>query len=204
LFCFRQRNGSFKRPRVEGGAGASIDGYYDLSRDATTTTHPTGLKVDTGKIRELMVKANEAASAIRSRFVSDLIPEEVRDLASFSMNLLDLMNAVVEGGILPMSAPPPASFASAATTSLMAPAATNKPRVEPGTAELKAALMAADKAAVVFDADLGVSTVFLTKSSVPKHHGVSFTTLIFASFYVRYTGLIGKGGGKVDGDGLIL
>jgi hypothetical protein len=104
-----------------------------------------------------MVKANEAASAIRSRFVSELIPEEVRDLASFSINLLDLMNAVVEGGILPMSAPhPPPSFASAVATATVA---NSKPRVEPGTAELKAALTAADKAAVVFDADLGASPV---------------------------------------------
>jgi hypothetical protein len=35
----------------------------------------------------------------------------------------------------------------------------NKPRVEPGTAELKAALASADKAVVVFDADLGSSPV---------------------------------------------
>jgi hypothetical protein len=37
--------------------------------------------------------------------------------------------------------------------------ASNKPRIEPGTAELKAALATADKAAVVFDVDLGASPV---------------------------------------------
>jgi hypothetical protein len=104
---FRQRNGSFKRPRMEGGAGASGDSYYDLSRDATVAAPPSGLKVDTAKIRELMVKANEAASTIRSQFCTDSAPEDVRELAGFSMNLLELLNAVVEGGILPMSAPPP-------------------------------------------------------------------------------------------------
>ncbi len=75
---------------------------------------PQNLKVDTGKIRELMVKANETASAIRARYSSDLVAEDVKELAedvkeltSFSMNLLELLNAVVEGGIIPMSAPPP-------------------------------------------------------------------------------------------------
>ncbi len=104
---FRQRNGSFKRPRVEGGAGASNDGYFDLSRDATVSAPPPNLKVDTGKIRELMVKANETASAIRARYSSDSVAEDVKELASFSMNLLELLNAVVEGGIIPMSTPPP-------------------------------------------------------------------------------------------------
>jgi hypothetical protein len=92
---------------VEGGARASNDGYFDLSRDATVSALPPNLKIDTGKIRELMVKANETASTIRSRYSSDSVSEDVKELASFSMNLLELLNAVVEGGILPMSAPPP-------------------------------------------------------------------------------------------------
>jgi hypothetical protein len=92
---------------VEAGAGTSSDSYYDLSRDASAAAPPPNLKIDIGKIKELMVKANETASTIRSRFSSDAVSEEVRELTGFSMNLLELLNAVVEGGILPMSAPPP-------------------------------------------------------------------------------------------------
>jgi uncharacterized short protein YbdD (DUF466 family) len=75
------------------------------------------------------------------------------------MTLLDLVSAVVEEGILPLSSPAPASFAVVAGSVPAAPSIPSRPRVEPGTAELKAALAAADKTAVVFDADLGTSPV---------------------------------------------
>jgi hypothetical protein len=156
---FRQRNGSFKRPRVEGGA-AVWEGFYDISRDACAPSLPTAPKLDVGKIRDLMVKANELAETIWSRYAVDAAPDSVRELAGFSMALLDLVNAVAEEGILPMSSPAAAaSFASV----VAAPIATNttqqRPRVEPGTAELKAALTTEEKSAVVFDADLGRSPV---------------------------------------------
>jgi hypothetical protein len=64
---FRQRNGSFKRPRMEDGGGAGGDGYYDLSRCAAAPTLPAPSKLDVAKIRELMVKANDVASTIRSK-----------------------------------------------------------------------------------------------------------------------------------------
>jgi hypothetical protein len=156
---FRQCNGSFKRPRVEGGAGASREGYFDLSRDATATALPPVAKLDVGKIRGLLVKANELAETIRSRYVVEAAPDGVRELAGFSMALLDLVNAVVEDGILPMSSPAAASFASVAAASATPIAMQQRPRVEPGTAELKAALATAEKTAVVFDADLGRSPV---------------------------------------------
>jgi hypothetical protein len=99
---FRQRNGSFKRPRVEGAAAASRDGYYDLSRDAAVPSLPSTLKLDVGKIRGLMVKANEMAATIRTRYTSKSVPDEVRELAGFSITLLDLVGAVVEDGIIPI------------------------------------------------------------------------------------------------------
>ncbi len=66
---FRQRNGSFKRQRTDGGGFASGDGYYDLSRDASTPSLPPAPKIDVGKIRGLLVKANETATTIRTRYV---------------------------------------------------------------------------------------------------------------------------------------
>jgi hypothetical protein len=155
---FRQRNGSFKRQRVEGGAAAAGEGFYDLSRDASAPSLPNAPRLDVGKIRGLMVKANEMAATIRSRYTAESVPDGVRELAGFSISLLELVNAVVEDGILPMSSPPAASFASVASASAAFPAA-SRPKTEPGTAELKAALISAEKTAVVFDADLGTSPV---------------------------------------------
>jgi hypothetical protein len=72
---------------------------------------------------------------------------------------LDLVSAVVEDGILPMSS----SIASPSFAAVAGSRPTNtapaRPRPEQGTAELRAALTAADKTAVVFDADLGPSPV---------------------------------------------
>jgi hypothetical protein len=154
----RLRNGSFKRPRVEGGAAATGEGFYDLSRDASAPSLPNAPRLDVGKIRGLMVKANEMAAIIRSRYTAESVPDRVRELAGFSISLLDLVNAVVEDGILPMASSPSASFTSVASASATFPAA-SRTRPEPGTAELKAALIAAEKTAVVFDADLGSSPV---------------------------------------------
>jgi hypothetical protein len=155
---FRQRNGSFKRQRVEGGAAAAGDGFYDLSREASVPSLPNVPKLDVGKIRGLLVKANEMAETIRSRYTAESVPDGVKELAVCSISLLDLVNAVVEEGILPMSSSPSASFASVAAAPAALPAS-SCPRSEPGTAELKAALASAEKTAVVFDANLGTSPV---------------------------------------------
>jgi hypothetical protein len=105
-----------------------------------------------------LVKANETATTIRSRYNSGSVPDDVRDLAGFSFALLELVNAVVEEGILPVvSSPAAASFASVAAAPATGNTTNARSRVEPGTAELKAALATAEKTAVVFDADLGQS-----------------------------------------------
>jgi hypothetical protein len=156
---FRQRQGSFKRPRVEGGGGGSRDAMYDLSRDAVAATLPVQPKLDIGRIRGLMVKANEAATAIRSRITDGTASAEIVELASSSIALLDLISAVVEEGIIPMSSSVAAPTFAAVAGSRNAPNVPAKPRPEQGTAELRAALVAAEKTAVIFDADLGPSPV---------------------------------------------
>jgi hypothetical protein len=135
------------------------DGFYDLSRDTGASSLPTVPKLDISKIRGLMVKANETAEIIRSQYALESAPDGVRELARFSIALLDLVNAVVEEGILPMSSPTSTSFASGAAESGVSNQSQNRTRVEQGTAELKAALATAEKTAVVFDTDLGPSPV---------------------------------------------
>jgi nicotinamide mononucleotide (NMN) deamidase PncC len=129
----------------------------DLSRDAVAPSLPTAPKLDVGRIRGLLVKANESASTIRSRIVSGSATEEVRELAGLSISMLDLDSAVVEEGILPMASSSAASFATAVGATVSGIPPPSRPRVEPGTAELRAALASADKTTIVFDADLGAA-----------------------------------------------
>jgi hypothetical protein len=138
---FRQRQGSVKRLRT------------------AVAVPPPIPKLDVGRIRDLLVKANKMAGTIRTRFSGDGASEEMKELARFNMTLLDLVSAVVEEGIIPMSSPVVPSFASVAGSTPTAPIVPSKPRAEPGTAELKAALTAAEKSAIVFDVDLGPSPV---------------------------------------------
>jgi hypothetical protein len=86
-----------------------------------------------------------------------LATEEVRELAGLSISLLDLVSAVVEEGIIPMTSSHAVSFAAAVGAPAPGVPPPGRPRVEPGTAELRAALTAEDKTAVVFDVDLGAA-----------------------------------------------
>jgi hypothetical protein len=104
-----------------------------------------------------MVKATAAFESVGSRAADSSAPEEFKELAVASGALMDAVGAIVELAIVPMagssmgnpapnySKPNPPSFA--------------KPRTEPGTAELRAALASAEKSAVVFDVDLGQSAI---------------------------------------------
>jgi hypothetical protein len=153
---FRQRNWSFKKRRFDGGESDREEIY---SKDPVTASAPPVPRLDIGKIRGLMVRANEMASAIRSRLADGFGSAESRELADSSIALLELVTAVVEEGIIPLSSSPAAASGSAATSARAIPTVPAKPRVEPGTAELRAALTAAEKSAVVFYANLGPSPV---------------------------------------------
>jgi hypothetical protein len=108
-------------------------------------------------VQELMVKATAAFEAVRSRAADSSAPEEFEDLAVASSALMDVVGAIVELAIIPMAG----SYVGnpAANNSNSNPPSFVKPRIEPGTAELKAALASAEKSAVVFDVDLGQSAI---------------------------------------------
>jgi hypothetical protein len=108
-------------------------------------------------VRELMVKASSAFEAIRSRAAESSAPAEFKELATASCTLMEAVGAIVELAIIPMADSSVAAPGS--TTTKPNPPTFTKPRIEPGTAELKAALTAAEKSAVVFDVDLGQSAI---------------------------------------------
>lgn len=107
------------------------DGYYDLSREASTVASPTALKLDVGRLCDLMVKANEMAATIRAGLSGDGNSKETKELARFNIALLDLVSAAVEEGIMPMASPTAAtaSFASVPT----APSVPSRPRGRVGS-----------------------------------------------------------------------
>jgi hypothetical protein len=156
---FRQRNNSFKRPRRDDDRDDSRDRQYDLTRDFPPLSLPGPLKLDMPKIRNLLVKATEAAVPVRARVGDDTVAAETRELAIASIALMEALGAVVEAAIIPLagllsgSGPPAAAGAGSSSASR------GDPVVAPGLPELKAALATADKTAVVFDADLGPSRV---------------------------------------------
>jgi hypothetical protein len=69
-----------KEWKVEGGGAAPRDRFYDLSNDLSLPSSP---RLDVGKILGLLVKANEMATAIRTRYVSGSVPVDVREMAGF-------------------------------------------------------------------------------------------------------------------------
>jgi hypothetical protein len=156
---FRQRNNSFKRPRRDDDRDDSRDRQYDLTRDFPPLSLPGPLKLDVPKIRNLLVKATEAAVPVRARVGDDTVAAETRELAVASIALMEALGAVVEAAIIPLAgllsgSGPPASAVAGSSSASRA-----DPVVAPGLPELKAALATADKTAVVFDADLGPSRV---------------------------------------------
>ncbi len=107
-----------------------------------------------------MVKANNVATPIRAGLVSDLAAADLLGLALSSITLLDLVNAVVEKALLPLASLVMATQLPAAVgLEPLAPPMSSQSRLEPGAAGLKAALIAAEKTAIIFVADLGRTSV---------------------------------------------
>ncbi len=73
------------------------------------------------------------------------MPGNVREMAGFSIALLDLVSAVVEEGILPVISPANASFALVAAAPVAGNPDNSRPWMEPGATQLKAALALARK-----------------------------------------------------------
>jgi hypothetical protein len=149
---FRQRVPSFKRPRRDGGVDGGRDGVFDISREADFPSLPSAVRLDIDGIRGLLVRATEAALPIRSFLDSESGSVEPRELAVASIALLDLLAAVVERGICPLSSS--ATVPGSAVSGRVPPSLPSGPCVEPGESELRA-----EKTAVVFNADLGPSSV---------------------------------------------
>jgi hypothetical protein len=134
---FRQRGHSFKRARRDDEGDAARERVFDISRDAVPLVLPAALKLDLDGIRALMVKANDVATPIRAGLVSDPAAADLLGLASSSIALLDLVNAVVEKALLPLASLITATQQSAASGSEPTAPSSSGARAEAGWPSLR-------------------------------------------------------------------
>jgi hypothetical protein len=64
---------------------------------------PSLLKLDTDKIRGLLLKVTGAVLPVWARIDDESVSEECRELATASIALMEVVGAVVETAILPMA-----------------------------------------------------------------------------------------------------
>ncbi len=146
---FRPRiHSGAKRPRSDGDA--EHNRYYDISCSAVVNHLPPRPSLDVAPIKALLVEASKYAEAIRARADDEGLDEHSRTFAKMSHSFFELLQAVVEKAIVPLSS----SSAPAASFSFSVPPPTPNLIVE-GEKELRDALRTADKTTVVYDANLG-------------------------------------------------
>jgi hypothetical protein len=137
---FRARSSSVKRRRnVDGSAEAA----FDLTRDHPLNSYPQRCGVDVGAVRALLVEAASCVADVRGVMEDPAVDPANLKLAKFNIAIFNLLEAVVEKGIAPIAAAPLPVQENAG------------PPVVAGERELREALEAAEKTAVMFEADLG-------------------------------------------------
>ena len=162
---FRNRQGSFKRPRRD-GQDDLLDSVYDLTRDFPPVTPPERPALDVASIKQSLVEATSMAEALKPVLDKDetaaLTPLESKLVISAYLKLVKLVEDVVEKGVEPLSTAvlgvsgnPAGRGYAAAARRLNAQAPPTAPRPEPGKRELQEALSKAETESVLFGANLG-------------------------------------------------
>jgi hypothetical protein len=158
-FRGRGRANSVKHRRTD------VDAVFDLSLDYPPLVPPERQNLDTEKVKGLMVAAVSASEDVRKAIEDPEIDPNIKKLCILNIAIMEALGAVVESGIVPLSATAngrgAAGGAAGASGSggARAPPVPEKPRVEPGLNELKDSLAKADTESIMFEADLGPNTL---------------------------------------------
>jgi hypothetical protein len=120
-----------------------MEAAFDLTRDYPPLTYPARSGVDVGAVKSLLVEAAKCVADIREVMDSPSVDPINLKFAKFNIAIFNLLEAAVEKGIVPIAAVPPPTQENAA------------PGMVRGEKELREALEAAEKTAVMFEADLG-------------------------------------------------
>jgi len=159
---FRDRSQSFKRRR-EDGQDDLLDSVYDLTHDFPPVAPPDRPAVDVANIKSILVEATSMAENLRPILSREDLPQESRAIVSMLVTLVNLVGAVVEKGIEPLTttvvgcgaATTSRTFAQAARR--VAGQASQPPRPPAGQKELIDALKKSETESILFGANLGVS-----------------------------------------------
>jgi len=160
---FRNRTHSIKRPRRD-GQDDLLDAVFDLTNDFPPVVQPDRPAVDVASIKGILVEATAMAESLKPVLEREDLPADSRAIVSMLVTLVNLVGAVVEKGIEPISA---AVVGSGATTSRGFASAARRlanpppsvPVPAPGRRELVEALKRSETESVLFGANLGSSAV---------------------------------------------
>jgi hypothetical protein len=149
---FRERTASFKRRRI--GDERDMDDAFDITRPYPPLVHPPKPLFDVEAIQALMVDASSKAEFIKATSEDPNVDNTTKNFAIANLAFFALLTAVVEKAVIPLAnSPPPAwnrQYSEAPPTA---------PKPDPGKKKLADALAAAEKTAIIFDADLGTASV---------------------------------------------
>jgi hypothetical protein len=149
---FRDRTASFKRRRT--GGDRDMDDAFDISRSYPPLSYPPKPLFDVESIQALMVDATSKAEFIKAMMDDPNNDNNARQFAASNLAMFALLTAVVEKAIIPLANSPPPTWNRQHSD---APPVAPKP--DPGKKLLSDALAAAERTAIIFDADLGTASV---------------------------------------------
>jgi len=159
---FRDRTYSNKRRRRD-GQDELLDAVYDLTNDFPPVAPPDRPVVDVAAIKTALVEATKMTEIIKPLLARDELSEESKAVYSMLVTLVDLVGAVVEKGIEPISAAVVGGntnsrgFVNAARKLANPPPVL--PKTVPGKKELVEALKRSETESVLFGADLGTAGI---------------------------------------------
>jgi hypothetical protein len=151
IFQARGWAGSVKRRRNE-----EVDVIYDLSEDYPPLQMPQRQKLDTEKIKRLMVGATAMANDLRPTLTEENVDPKTMMIAKLSIALFDAVTAVIECGVVPLSS---TANGRGEGGFKVPPPPPPKPAAPAGLKELREGLEKADRESILFDADLGTVTM---------------------------------------------
>jgi hypothetical protein len=163
---FRDRAGSGVKRARRDGQDELLDAVYDLTRDFPPVVPPDRPALDVAAIKNVLVEATTMVDGLRPVLEREDASNDSKAIVRMLQTLVNLVGAVVEKGIEPISAavvgvagnPTGRGFASAARRLANPPLPQPKPPT-PGKRELIEALEKSDKEAVLFGANLGAATM---------------------------------------------
>ena len=156
---FRDRTASFKRRRT--GGDRDMDDAFDISRSYPPLSYPPKPLFDVESIQALMVDATSKAEFIKAMMDDPNNDNNARQFAASNLAMFALLTAVVEKAIIPLANSPPPAW-----TRQHSDAPPVAPKPDPGKKMLSDALAAAERTAIIFDADLGTASVG-TRTGLP-------------------------------------